>query len=276
MVDWIKTLDQILRGEKTRVVHLRSGTVDIPLGGMTVVIAGLGLIYGGCMGSLAMFRDIGETPHSYMQLLASTVKLPLLFLLTLVVTFPSLYVFNALVGSRLRFLPLLRLLIASLCVTMAMLAAFGPIVLFFSVSTTSYPFMILLNVFFCSVAGLLGLKFLLQTLHRLTVLDELERPTPAQAIAEPTEEDEESEEAIEITEVAPFGPLDGLEDNVLRGHVKIVFHCWVVVFGFVGAQMSWVLRPLIGNPDRAFSWFRERDSHFFKAVWHAIVNLFSS
>ena len=35
-----------------------------------------------------------------------------------------------------------------------------------------------------------------------------------------------------------------------------------------------LLRPFIGNPDQPFTWFRERDSHFFEAVWHAVVNLF--
>ena len=48
------------------------------------------------------------------QLLASTIKVPALFFLTLAVTFPSLYVFNALVGSRLRISALLGLLIAAL------------------------------------------------------------------------------------------------------------------------------------------------------------------
>ena len=42
--------------------------------------------------------------------------MPALFFLTLVVTFPSLYVFNALVGSRLNLLALFRLLVAALAV----------------------------------------------------------------------------------------------------------------------------------------------------------------
>lgn len=64
----------------------------------------------------------------------------------------------------------MRLLVASTAVTLAVLASFGPIVAFFSVTTTSHPFIMLLNVFFCAVAGLLGMAFLLQTLHRLSVV----------------------------------------------------------------------------------------------------------
>ena len=59
---------------------------------------------------------------------------------------------------------------ASLAVNLAVLASLGPIVMFFSLSTKSYAFIQLLNVVMFSVAGVLGLIFLLQTLHRLTTI----------------------------------------------------------------------------------------------------------
>ena len=62
-----------------------------------------------------------------------------------------------------------------------MLASLGPIVAFFSASTTSYPFMVLLNVVVFGAAGMLGLVFLLQTLHRLNVV--MSDP-PAEAVGE--------------------------------------------------------------------------------------------
>src|SRR4051812_40425804 len=165
MKSWMQTLDRILRGEMTRGSNLEKGLAEIPLGGMTILIVVLGAVFGMGVGSFALFKDGGP---SIEQFLAATVKLPALFLLTLVIAFPSLYVFNALVGSRLLLLPVLRLLMAGLGVTMAVLASFAPIVVFFSISTTSYSFMVLLNVAMCSVAGILGLSFLKQTLHRLT------------------------------------------------------------------------------------------------------------
>jgi hypothetical protein len=36
-----------------------------------------------------------------------------------------------------------------------------------------------------------------------------------------------------------------------------------------------VLRPFIGNPDIAFTWFRERESNFFLALLDILKNLFS-
>ncbi|MDZ4687975.1 MAG: hypothetical protein SH850_23120 [Planctomycetaceae bacterium] len=269
MLRWIQSLDNLLRGETTRLSALRTGRLELPLRGLTALIVLMGVTYGLCMGVFALLRETGP---EWRQLVAASVKVPALFLLTLAITFPSLYVFNALVGSRLRFLDVLRLLIAGISVTLAVLASFGPIVAFFAVSTTSYPFMVLLNVLMFAVAGLLGLSFLLQTLHRLSIIHTRTPEVVPEDHFEPVEEP--SSLAVADEKVNPASPLDMPVGHLLAGHVKSVFRCWIVVFGLVGAQMSWVLRPFIGNPDRPFSWFRERDSNFFEAVWHSLLNLF--
>lgn len=261
---WIRELDRILRGDATRPSALRRGQVEVPAGGLSVVIVLLGLTYGACMGCFALFKTGGP---SWPQLLASAVKVPLLFFLTLLVTFPSLYVFNALVGSRLSLASALRLLIAALGVLLALLASLGPIVAFFSVITTSYSFMVLLNVAVFAVSGSLGLGFLLQTLHRLS----LSPPAPVT----PTPPSGPEDEALELVEIEPAGALDRMENQVLGRHVKTVFRCWVVLFGLVGAQMGWVLRPFIGDPKSPFTWFRPRTSNFFEAVFHALADLLS-
>ena len=144
--------------------------MSIPCGSSLVAIV-LSMVYGACMGTFALFS--GRSANM-MQVLASMIKVPALFFLTLLVTLPSLYVFNALVGSRLTVAAVVRLLVASLGVIVAVLASLGPIVAFFSVSTTSYPFILLFNVVIFGISGTLGMLFLLQTLHRLT----LARPQP--------------------------------------------------------------------------------------------------
>lgn len=259
-----KDLDRILRGEATRVEDLRRGTIEVAIGGLGVVLVTLAMTYGVCMGCFALFKGGGPT---YWQVLASVVKVPALFLLTLAVTFPSLYVFNALVGSRLTLGSVIRLLMSYLAVIVTVLASLGPIVAFFSVSTTSYSFMVLLNVVVFGVSGLLGLVFLLRTLHRLSL---------ARFLAPPTESEEQvGRQKPEEMDVPALGALDPMEDQVLSGHVKTVFRCWVLLFGLVGAQMGWVLRPFIGDPSRPFTWFRGRDSNVFEAIWNACLSLFS-
>lgn len=260
MGHWFRDLDRLLRGEATRVDALRAGTIDVSVTGLIVVSIALASLYGTCMGCYALFRDGGP---NLMQLVAASVKVPALFYLTLLVTFPSLYVSNALVGSRLGPVALLRLVLASIAVMIAVLASLGPIVAFFSVMTTSYRFVLLMNVAACAVAGGLGMSFLLHTLHRLSVaVTNAGPPVMVEPIDEPKGPD------------ATPGAIEPLRGRAITRSVWSIFRCWVLLFGVVGAQMAWVLRPFVGSPDQPFTWFRPRQSNFFEAVWQAFLNLF--
>jgi hypothetical protein len=280
MLGWLTHLDRLLRGDATRPEELREGRINIDAGGMAVMIVLLGMIYGLCMGSYSLLKEIPENfdPNMrYKQLLATTIKVPALFYLTLLVTFPSLYVFNALVGSRLTLTNVLRLLVASLAVNLAVLTSLGPIVLFFSLSTKTYAFIQLLNVVMFSVAGVLGLIFLLQTLHRLTMFGD--RATSGKAVHYAGEQasdlDDTVSESPKAGKLELSSALDMPEGQSLGRHTRSVFTCWVIVFALVGAQMGWVLRPFIGDPTLEFAWFRERKSNFFEAVMNAIGALFT-
>ena len=287
--DWLFHLDRILRGEATRPSDIRKADIKMPLFGIALLVFLLAAVYGFCMGVFALVSGFENAAYqkAMMQTVASMCKVPLLFFLTLVVTFPSLYVFNALVGSKLRGIPVLKLLIASLAVNLSVLASMGPILAFFSVSTPNYSFIVLLNVVIFAIAGLLGLAFLIQTLNRLSnaqskvatrkkkteVVVEAEidyygdgvsaAPVPPQPFKNP----------FPTKKPTHTGPLDQVDGIVLGHHVKKVFCCWIVLFGLVGAQMGWVLRPFIGAPSKDFSWFRVRDSNFFEAVTNSIYNL---
>src|SRR4051812_40758682 len=120
MLTWFGDLDRLLRGEATRPDALRRGTLEVSVSGLFFVSVVLAMVYGACMGCYALFREGGP---DVMQLVASAVKLPALFYLTLLVTFPSLYVSNALVGSRLGPIALLRLVLASIAVMIAVLSS---------------------------------------------------------------------------------------------------------------------------------------------------------
>jgi hypothetical protein len=275
MLKWLSHLDRLLRGETTRPQSLRDGQITVDAGGLAVMIVLLGAIYGLCMGSFSVLRDWDDPAESntrYLQLLATTIKVPALFYLTLLVTFPSLYVFNALVGSRLSLVNVLRLLVASLAVNLSVLASLGPIVLFFSVSTKSYSFILLLNVLAFSVAGFLGLVFLLQTLHRMTV--------PMWETTSTNAGDVKLEPIADQPAGDDWSSLHMPPGQVLGRHTRLVFGCWVIVFALVGAQMGWVLRPFVGHPDLPFEWLRNFEqrgqSNFFEAVIKAVRALFSS
>jgi hypothetical protein len=259
-------LDRLLRGELTGPRALQRRAIDINPAGLSLVVIALGMVAGACMGTFALFSARGG---QVMQVLASMVKVPALFYLTLLVTLPSLYVFNALVGSRLTVAAVIRLLVATLAVIVAVLASLGPIVAFFSVSTTSYPFILLFNVLVFGVSGVLGMLFLLQTLQRLSVARPESVPETGPELGSSV--DRPREDGGEL----PAGALERVNDQALSRHVRTIFRVWIIVFGLVGAQMGWVLRPFVGNPNLPFSWFRGRESNFFQAVIQTLRNLFS-
>jgi len=185
---------------------------------------------------------------------------------------------------------MLRLLVAAMSVMLALLASFGTIVAFFSFTTSSYPFIVLFNVVVFSLSGFLGLTFLLRTLHRLTVAqwepETVEATTnepvsAAEALFDIVDTDEVDMSADSATPpplpsaraVKPAGALDAMEQQRLTRDVKTVFQFWIIIFGLVGAQMSWVLRPFIGG-GKEFALFRERGGNFFESVASSFSKLF--
>jgi hypothetical protein len=283
--EWLFHLDRILRGDATKPEQIRDAEISIPVLGITASVVALAIAYGFCMAVFAMVHgfESEQLAKSTQQTVATMTKVPLLFLLTLGITFPSLYVFNALVGSRLKMFQVLKLLIASLAVNLSVLASMGPIIAFFSVSTPNYKFIVLLNVVVFAVAGFLGLSFLIQTLNRQTPKTRKETTRsfqrigkfPSQQVAPSTTDSAEQTVDAELDPPTAASPLDSVEGVVLGKQEKTVFACWIVVFGFVGAQMGWVLRPFIGSPNMEFSWLRPRDSNFFEAVFNTLFGMFS-
>jgi hypothetical protein len=263
MIDWLRELDEALRGRKADPRLLAEGTAHIRIKPLVAVSVALGIVYGVCMGLYAVAT---RTPPSFAQLVTSAVKVPALFFFTLVVTFPSLYVFSALLGVRLGPKDTFRLILVPIVINLAVLASLGPITAFFTLSTTSYPFMKLLNVFFFAVAGIIGLKVLLAM---LSSLEAAQSPPPATA-PEPNRAAEAQDATAQAVTTLPMSrPLP-------RGNTAAskTFLVWVVIYALVGAQMGWILRPFIGRPDLPFQLFRAREANFFIDVFHTVGQLF--
>ena len=240
--------DSVLRGQFTR--SERDGA-DLPVRRLVFAAVTMGMIYGISMGLYGATRP-GNA--SLLQLLASTAKVPLLFLLTLLITFPSLYVTSALARSRLDASATLRLLLVAITVNLALLASFGFITAFFTMSTTSYPFMVLLNVCFFAVAGLVGLHVLSRALNE--VFDGPAGSSTGVTESDPDANERQSPRPVKAHDAARF-----------------VLRTWVVIYAVVGAQTGWILRPFIGDPRLEFTWFRARESNFLEAVCHALAEL---
>jgi len=94
-------------------------------------------------------------------------KTPLLFVLTLLICAPALYVLNLVFSLRLRFMPVMTLMTFALAATGTMLAVFVPIAAMFSVVTESYHFMKILHVAVFAIAGIFGVNVLGEGLVKL-------------------------------------------------------------------------------------------------------------
>lgn len=268
----LRALDELLRGKRTGPELINDDSRILSLKTFLPLLLVLGAIYGFFMGWFALFQ---ATDAPLLQTLASTVKLPLLFILTLAVTLPSLYVFNALMGSRLGILAVLRLLVAAVTVSLAIAASLGPILGFFTVSADSYRFMVLLNVVLLGLAGVIGLAFLLGVLRRLAMNAPGGPVPPLPPDAELPARTHLHRELPPPGDVAPAlpppAPRAYTDPGITRADA--VFKVWVIIYGLVGVQMAWLLRPFIGHPDKDFSFFRERSGSFFEAIYRIVSGL---
>src|SRR3989475_5059895 len=91
------------------------------------------------------------------QAVSGAIKLPFLFFATFAICFPAFYVVQVLVGSRLRLMQVMILVLSTLALTSVLLAAFVPVTAFFLVTGADYYFQHLLNIVIAGVAGLFGM-----------------------------------------------------------------------------------------------------------------------
>ncbi len=218
----------------------------------------LGQMLASSTAALACYGLVMGSSHSLWQALASAFKLPVLFLLTLAICLPTLYLFNLLCGGRLSARQALALVLSAITVTAALTLAFAPITLFFMVTAQSYPFFILLNTAILLLTGSVGLSFLIGGMHSMNAQARAEQAAPAAQ--------DEQAEAVQQLVQAPAPQPRPVSMNLLL--------IWVLLYGFVGTQLAWTLRPFHGDPSMPFILFRPVDSNFYIGVIETIARLF--
>ena len=170
---------------------------------------------------------VAEDP--WMFALASSLKVPALFLVTLLVCLPALYVLNVAMGWRLGFVPTAAALVFAIAGTSVVLAVLAPIVIFFTVLTDHYHFMMVLHVLIFTLAGAYGVQTLGVGLNGLR-----QDIQPSQAE---------------------------------KPNRKRLIVAWLLLYMFVGCQMAWSLRPWVGTPYIAeFEALRPASSNFYVNV----------
>ncbi|MEU4555838.1 hypothetical protein [Micromonospora violae] len=279
--------------------------------------------------ALACYGAVLGFFHSPLMALTSALKLPLLFLVTLAICLPTLYLFNLVFGARLSVRQSLALVMVAITVTSMLAVAFAPISLFFLITANDYGFFKLLNVAILTLSALVGLRFLTSGMQVLndhgllapetanaTVNEAAAAPAPVQAtpavvpvgatppagqsavpVAVPagTAAAESTSNGAVTTAPAPVPaqpagasfppgvlhpgyqrswserPAPG--DSRQRPASMTLLYIWILLFGFVGTQLAWTLRPFFGDPGQDFAFFRSIDGNFYAEILRTIANL---
>jgi hypothetical protein len=53
-----------------------------------------------------------------------------------------------------------------------------------------------------------------------------------------------------------------------------LLYVWILLFGFVGTQLAWTLRPFFGSPGKDFQVFRSIDGNFYVDIVRTLGQLF--
>lgn len=115
----------------------------------------------------AVYGAIIGSSSSPLQMLASAIKLPALYLITLGICLPTLYFFDILFGSKLNFRQYSAMLMTTVAVISVLLFSFAPVVLFFLISIQGYNFFLLLNVAVMGLTGVIGVRLFYQGMRNV-------------------------------------------------------------------------------------------------------------
>jgi hypothetical protein len=266
--------------------------------------------------SLALFGAVLGASYGWQQALSSLIKLPLLFLVTLAICLPTLYLFNLVFGARLSVVQAVALIMVSVTVTAVLTLAFAPISLFFLATAQNYEFFKLLNVAILTLTAVVGLRFLVGGMRALNEHQEsaahepaevaavapLSPPVPAEVPAVPALVPGNGAEewpaplpgsvplpaAVHplTAPVPPQVPLPAPHPHIPqrvparaavaapRSANMSLLYIWILLFGFVGTQLAWTLRPFFGDPGRPFALFRHLNGTFYadivQTIWHLL------
>lgn len=224
-MNYFSTVISLLRDRKEFLAEIYDGV------GLKTKMAAL-LISSSCF--FAIYGAIIGSFHSLPQVASSAIKLPALYLITLVICLPTLYIFNALFGSKQTIGQHFTYLLTAVSVIAILLCGFAPVTLFFLITVNDYSFFLLLNVAIFALTGIIGVAFLYQVMKPIA--------------------DNDGDQGVKVRK------------NILR--------FWLVLYGFVGSQLGWTLRPFFGSQGQ-FELFRPREGSFFTGVWNALLSLFS-
>lgn len=102
--------------------------------------------------------------HSLLQAVTSGLKLIVLFISTILVCFPSFFIIQQVMGSKMSLRQMVLIILNGFVLTSTITLSFAPIVVFFLITGNNYHFLQLLHVAIFIFAGVFGMKLMIDAL----------------------------------------------------------------------------------------------------------------
>jgi hypothetical protein len=119
-----------------------------------LIICVFTFLYGVVMGSY----------HSFLQSLAAGLKVTFLFLSSILICFPSFFVIQQVLGSKMTLKQMVFIVLSGFVLTSAIAFSFAPIIILFQITGGNYHFLQLLHVAIFIFSGIFGMRLMVEAL----------------------------------------------------------------------------------------------------------------
>ncbi|MBW4658365.1 MAG: actin-binding WH2 domain-containing protein [Drouetiella hepatica Uher 2000/2452] len=270
----------LLRDRPTFLDEIRRGIrVESKITSLLIASSTFFAIYGAIIGASS----------TWLQVIASAVKLPALYLITLSICLPALFFFDILFGSALSFSQYAALSLITVSVISVLLFSFAPITLFFLISVRDYNFFLLLNVGIFALTGFIGIRLFyegMRSISRSKTFDlklasnEIASEAVPPKILAPVNDfapellpiSTSANYSLSESGASEFKPIAPKEDGLQRTRLRLL-KFWLILYALVGSQLGWTLRPFFGAPGEPFQLFRTIEGNFYAQVWRSLLTL---
>jgi hypothetical protein len=255
----------LLRDRKTFLTEIRQNVkVERKITSLLIASSAFFAVYGAIIGASS----------GWQQVISSAIKLPALYLITLLICLPTLYFFDILFGSKLTFGQYAALILTTVSVISVLLFSFAPVTLFFLISIHEYNFFLLFNVAIFAITGLVGVKMFYQGMRSIST-ESVSTEHFQLADADYYNNDDVDDFLpinAESRKISRKGNSDKIDDGLQKTRTRLL-QLWLVLYAMVGSQLGWTLRPFFGAPTESFQLFRNLEGNFYGQVWRSLMTL---
>jgi hypothetical protein len=216
----------------------------------------------------AIYGAIIGTSSSWLQAVSSAIKLPALYLITLMICLPTLFFFDILFGSALSFSQYAALILTTVAVISVLLFSFAPITLFFLISIHDYNFFLLMNVAIFALTGLVGIRLFYAGMRSMSQPQSPALPVKDAIVAQFSESIDDF-----TSDTVSDAAIVSKREEELQNTRKKLLQFWLLLYALVGSQLGWTLRPFFGAPGEPFQLFRNIEGNFYSQVIRTFLNL---